>query len=215
LSANHLAAPQFTNGDEACDLCLVEGSELVLFEVKASILTVQAKYGFSSDLLERELRSKAITGEEGERKGVAQLLRNLQRYLDGDEIQGVDRAAIKTIYPVLVFLDHGFTGPYLNLVFNEHFDSASLRRQYRRRITPLFSLTIDDLENVLPHTDRHGFTDILESYYRANRNMFGELSHSSVPILQREPPGRDPVRDRFKQFGEDLKQNFFPGTEPN
>ena len=207
--------PRFANGDEAADLYLVEGSELVLLEVKASILTTRAKYGFSPDILLSELHKKAITGVANERKGVAQLSHNLQRFLAGDEILGVERSRIKTIYPVLVFLDHGFTAPYLNIVYNEYFGSAFLRRKYRMRITPIFSLTIDDLENVLPHTDRHGFTDILDSYYRANRNMYGELSHSRVPILQGEPPGRDPVRQRFQQFGEDLERTFFPGEKAN
>ncbi len=76
----HMAAPTFTNGDEACDICLVEGSALVLIEVKASILTVQAKYGFSSDTLQRELLIKTIAGEDGERKGVAQLSRSLTTF---------------------------------------------------------------------------------------------------------------------------------------
>src|SRR4029077_15859705 len=168
-------SPRFSNGDEAADGCLIEGSSLVLIEIKGSILTAQAKYGFDPDTLREELHRKAITGEDGERKGVAQLRYNLQRFLDGDDIAGTDRAAMRTIYPVLVFLDHSFTAPYLNLVYNEHFDSAWLRRRYRRTITRLFSLTVEDLENMLPHTHQHAFNEILESYYRANRNMYGEL----------------------------------------
>jgi hypothetical protein len=155
------------------------------------------------------VQKKAITGVAGERKGVAQISHNIRRFLEGEEIIGVDRARIRTIYPALVFLDHSFTAPYLNLVYNEHFGSADLRRQYRRRITPVFSLTIEDLENALPHTDRHGFTDILDSFYRSNKNMCGELSHSSVPILQGEPPGKDPVRQRFERFGADVQRAFF------
>jgi len=187
-----LPLPQFSNGDEAADGCLVEGSSLVLIEIKGSILTAQAKYGFDPDMLRKELHRKAITGEDGERKGVAQLRHNLKRFLDGDDIVGIDRAAVRTIYPVLLFLDHGFSAPYLNLVYNEHFDSASFRRRYRRIITPLFSLTIDDLENTLPHTHQNAFNEILESYYRANRNMYGELSHSSVPLLSGDSPAGTP-----------------------
>jgi hypothetical protein len=135
--------------------------------------------------------------------------------LKGDEIGGVERSEIRTIYPVLVFLDHSFTGPYLNLVYNERFDSADLRRRYRKTVTPLFSLTVHDLENVLPHTDRHGFTDILGSFYSANRKMGSELSQSIVPLLLGESPGRDPVRERFEQFGTDLERALFssPGDQ--
>ena len=199
---------RFANGDEAADLCLVEGSDLVLLEVKASTLTVKAKYGFAADALLAELQAKAITGT-GERKGVAQLRHNISRFLEGDEIAGVERAKVRTIYPVLVFLDHSFTGPYVNLVYNERFDSADLRRRHRKTITRLFSLTVHDLENVLPHTDRHGFTDILESFYRANRKIGSELSQSSVPLLLGEDPGHDPVRERFEQFGTDLERALF------
>lgn len=205
-----LPSPRFSNGDEAADGCLIEGSSLVLVEIKGSILTAQAKYGFDPATLREELHRKAITGEDNERKGVAQLRHNLERFLDGDDIAGIDRTAVRTIYPVLVFLDHGFTAPYMNLVYNEHFDSAYLRRRYRRTITKLFSVTVEDLENTLPHTHRHALNEILESYYRANRNMYGELSHSSVPLLVRESPGLDVVRARFERFGEELERRFFP-----
>ena len=73
-------------------------------------------------------------------------------------------------------------------------------------------LTIDDLENILPHTHRHAFTDILRSYNKANREMDGGLSLSSVPILRGEAPGEDAVRQRLDQFGSDLTQTFFPGS---
>jgi hypothetical protein len=76
-----IPSPRFSNGDEAFDVALLEGSRLVVIEVKASILTVQAKYGFSANLLGKELHRKAITGESGERKGVAQLHQNLRRFL--------------------------------------------------------------------------------------------------------------------------------------
>ena len=71
-------------------------------------------------------------------------------------------------------------------------------------------MTVEDLENTLPYTHAHPFNAILDSYYRANRNMYGELSHSSVPLLSGERPGRDAVRARFEQFGEELERRFFP-----
>jgi hypothetical protein len=204
-------SPRFPNGDEAGDALLQEGSTLFLFEIKASILTVQAKYGFSPDALKSELHQKAITGEDGERKGVAQLRHNLVRWLDGDDVPYVDRTSVKTIQPILVFLDHAFTSPYLNVLYNEHFNSADLHWRYRRTITPLFSITIDDLENALPYTNQHELRDILESYYRANKRMHGTLSHSRVPLLKDATPGTDVVRERFHQFADGLEQRFFPG----
>ncbi len=62
-----------------------------MIEAKASILTTTAKYGFDPLALKRELLRKAITGDEGERKGAAQLHCNLHRWLQGDDIIGIDR----------------------------------------------------------------------------------------------------------------------------
>ncbi len=110
---------------------------------------------------------------------------------------------------MLAFLDHGFVAPYLNQVYNEHFGNHQLRLQYGKRVTPLFSLTIDDLENTLPFTHGCALAAILESFYRANRNMYGELSLSSVPALSRVTPGKDVVRERFRQFDLDLHDGLF------
>jgi len=208
-----VASPRFRNGDEAFDAYLLEGSSLLVFEIKGSVLTTQAKYGFSPDTLRNELHKKAITGEPGERKGAAQVSAHLRRFLDGDDLPGVDRRKVKSIYPVLVFLDHSFVAPYMNRLYNECFDSPDLRRQYRRVITPLFSITIEDLENVLPHTHRQELSAILDSYYRANKNMYGGLSHSSVPLLLAQQPGRDIVRERFHRFADDLERRLFPNAE--
>lgn len=206
-------SPRFRNGDEAFDAHLLEGSSLIVFEIKASILTAQAKYGFCPDTLRDELHRKAITGEHGERKGVAQLAAHLRRFLDGADLPDIDRSKVKSIYPVLVFLDHSFVSPYMNRLYNEHFDSSSLRRRYRRVVTPLFSLTLEDLENVLPHTHRHQMSAILDSYYHANKNMYGALSHSSVPLISGEQPGNDVVRKRFHRFADDLERRLFPDLQ--
>jgi hypothetical protein len=203
-------SPGFQNGDEAFDAYLLEGSCLIVFEIKASILTAQSKYGFNAAALQDELNRKAVTGADGERKGVAQLYANLVRFLEGDDVSGLDRTAVKTIYPVLVFLDGSFTAPYLNRVYNEHFERDQIRRQYRRRVTPLFSITVEDLENILPHTDRHWLSDVLDSYWHENRNMYGAFSRSRVPLLEGESPGKDVVRERFRRFGNDLQQRLFP-----
>jgi hypothetical protein len=131
--------------------------------VKASILTTAAKYSFSASTLRDELHLKAITGDNGERKGVAQLHNSLRRFQNGDDINGVDRKEVKYIYPVLAFLDHSFTSPYLNDYYNEHFDRDGLRARPKRVITSVFSITIHDPENSLPYTAEHSLSEILDS----------------------------------------------------
>jgi hypothetical protein len=180
--------------------------------VKASVLTTAAKYSFSASTLRDELHLKAITGENGERKGVAQLHNTLRRFLYGDDISGVDRKEVRYIYPVLAFLDHSFTSPYLNDYYNEHFDRDGLRVKPKRVITPIFSITINDLENSLPYTAEHSLSEILDSYSIHNRNLRPEEKQFRIPILDGKKPGIDVARERFNKFGEEFHASRFPGV---
>lgn len=127
---------------------------------------------------------------------------NLTRWLDGDDIAGISRGTIKTIYPALVFLDHTFTSPYLHEVYNEHFDRNRLRRTPKRTITPLVALTINDLENCLPYTHEHALSTMLDSYSDYNRGRAPQHRQFRIPILDGKQPGRDIMRERLNAFGQ-------------
>lgn len=205
--------PRFENDDEACDLLIREGSRLVLVEIKASILTARAKYSFDPDVLREELLKKAIEGEPGEAKGVAQLRRSIARFQAGETIMGITPGEITMIYPVIVFLDKGFTSPYLSTLYREAFDRASLRR--RPLVTSPFAITVADLEGILPCTHVHGVADILDEYYRCNRTasggvVFGRLADANIPLLKNIERGPDILRERFSQFNDELINNVFP-----
>jgi hypothetical protein len=205
--------PRFPDNNEACDLMLKEGTRLVLIEIKASILTTNAKYSFKPELLNDELLSKAIHGDDGRRKGIAQLRRTIQRFQAGDAINGITPGQITTIYPVIAFLDKGFVSPYLANLYREHFDRTTLRR--RPTTTAPYAITISDLEDVLPHTHKHDLTDIIDNYYRNNRapagtTAFGRLSDAKIPLLKNSTRGKDIVRERWHQFHDELILNTFP-----
>jgi hypothetical protein len=207
--------PRFPNNDEACDLMIKEGSRLVLIEVKAGILTAKAKYSFDAELLKGELLRKAIFGDEEERKGIAQLHRAIQRFHNGEAISGLAATEISTVYPVIVFMDKSFTSPYLGTLYREHFDRTTLRR--KPTTTPPYSVTMSDLESILPYTHRHDLTDIIDEYYRCNRTndggvAFGRFAYANVPLLRDTPRGRDVVRERFRRFYDDLISNTFPSN---
>ena len=203
-------SPRFPDGVQAFDGCLLEGSSLVVFEFKASILSVAAKYGFDADRLGVELKEKVIEGTPGRPKGLEQLRRSLLRFLDGEEIDGLGGTTLKKIYPVMVFWDQSFAAPCLGCYYNENFDRVGMRKRGGPAVTPVFTLTIADLENVLPHTIAHCFTDVLDSYWRANRPMVVSLSTSNVPLLHDGLRGRDPVGDRFSRFSDELQRRLFP-----
>lgn len=208
-----IETPRFTNNDEACDIVIKEGSRLVIIEIKASILTARAKYSFDPDVLRDELLRKAIRGEEGEPKGIAQLRRTVERFQAGETISDVATGDVTVIYPVLVFLDKSFTSPYLSTLYREGFDRATLGR--RPLVTSPFAITVADLEGILPCTQAHGVAEILEEYYRCNRTAsgditFGRLADANIPLLRNVERGRDIVRERFARFNDDLIKNIFP-----
>ena len=205
--------PRFPNNDEACDLMIKEGSRLMLIEIKAGILSKKAKYSFDAELLKGELLRKALHGDEEERKGIAQLHRTIRRFHDGEPINGLTTAQISTVYPVIVFLDKSFTSPYLGTLYRDHFDRTTFKR--RPVTTAPYAITISDLENILPYTHRHALADIFDEYYRCNRladgtGALGRFAYANVPLLRDTPRGRDVVRERFKQFHNDLISNTFP-----
>jgi hypothetical protein len=162
--------------------------------------------------LRDELHLKAITGDNGERKGIAQLHNSLRRFQNGDDIKGIDRKEVRYIYPVLAFLDHSFTSPYLSDYYNEHFDRDGLRARPKRVITSVFSITINDLENALPYTAEHSLSEIPDSYSIRNRNLRPEEKQFRIPILNGKKPGVDVARERFDKFGEEFHASRFPGV---
>jgi len=205
--------PKFPNNDEACDLMVLEGTRLVLIEVKASTLTAKAKYSFDPELLSDELLRKAIEGTEGRRKGVKQVHETIRRFLNKEPINGVTADQVTVVYPLIVFLDKSFVSPYLTNLYVEHFD----RKHFPRHpiITAPYAITISDLESVLPHTHRHDLADIIDDYYRHNRTRkgaiaFGSFRYGNIPLLKNEDPGKDPIDERFQRFCEEMITNTFP-----
>jgi hypothetical protein len=211
-------SPRFANNDEVCDIAIREGSRLILIEVKAAVLTAKAKYSFEPQVLQEELLRKAIQGEEGERKGVAQLHRAIQRFQSGEDIQEIQSNDITLVYPVLVFLDKSFTSPYLSTLYRNGFDRKALRK--RPKTTSPIAITVRDIESILPMTHAHDLSDILDDYYRRNRTAdgmptFGRMVYANIPILRNVERGHDIVRERWKRFNEELIANIFPATQPD
>jgi hypothetical protein len=208
--------PQFPDSKEACDIMIREGSRLVLIEIKASTLTAQAKYSFTPELLWDELLRKAIDGEDGDRKGIAQLHHAIRRFHDGEAIAGITPQEITTIYPVIAFLDRSFTSPYLINLYRERFDRTTLKK--RPTTTAPYAITISDLENILPYSHEHGIGDIMDDYYKHNRTptgtlAFGSFSYANIPLLRRASRGKDVVLERFHQFNSDLERRTFPNAQ--
>jgi hypothetical protein len=211
-----LLSPRFANGDQAFDACLIEGRDLIVFEHKSSTLRADAKYGGDTKKLREQLHLKFVDGDEEGKKGVAQLSSSLERFLAGENLDGISNNQISKVYSVLVCLDNSVIVPLMGQYFNDQFRTLFPRKKFKRTtITPIFTLGISDLENLLGYVDTFHFSEILESYYRKNRAMLTSISRSEVPLLANVQAGKNVVRERFSQFGNDIVKKLFDDVEPS
>jgi hypothetical protein len=202
--------PRFENGDASFDACIVEGRDLIVFEHKSSVIRADAKYGGDVTKLENQLRLKFVEGDKDEPKGVTQLSRNLSRFLGGDKLGGVLEAKdISRVYPVLVCLEGSVVVPYMARYFRDQFKEIYPRKKYPQVVTPLFTLGITDVENLLGFLAMFKLSEILESYYSNNKAMLSPISSSDVPLLKNVRPGKNLVKDRFSEFAERMVKNLF------
>ena len=206
-----IAEPRFPNNDGSFDACILEGRDLIAFEHKSSVIRADAKYAGDVNELEKQLRLKFVEGDGKGKKGVAQLSRNLERFLGGERLGELSGAEISRVYPVIVCLESSATVPYMARYIAEQFKAAYPRKKYPQVVTPLFTFGIADVENLLGYLSSFTFSEILESYHRTNRSMKTAISNSDVPLLKTVAEGRNVVRERFSQFAHEMEKDLFPG----
>lgn len=206
--------PKFSNGDAAFDACIVEDRNLLVFEHKSSVMRADAKYAGDVSKLKAELDLKFIEGDADGKKGLSQLSSHISRFLGGDSVGGVSVQGITKIYPVLVCLESTMVAPYLGRYINERFNTIFSRRNFRQVVTPVFTLGISDLENLLGYLQSFALTDIFESYHSKNKSMLTSMSRSDVPLLKNAEPKRNIVREQYSEFAERMERALFGEVPP-
>jgi len=201
--------PLFADGEEVSDACLLEGLDLLLLEHKASILTSKAKY--SGDLTEFEADVvRKLVGTDVERKGVRQLAHSIERILRGDHIPSLPNLRQSRIFPALVVQDRALTSFYMNTYLNEFFPRDGLRKINRTVITPVFVLTVGDIEDLCCYLHSYKISDLLDEHYSQNKKLVSGFRGTEHPMLQGAVPRSTPVRERFRAFSEEMMSRFFP-----
>jgi len=184
-----LPHPRFLNGGEACDgIIMCNEFSAVMLEYKGSMLTAQAKYSGSPELISAQLEMKFV-GTEGRPKGVRQLANAINKFGDKknpQEIEAVERVA--TIYPVLVARDEALGAPLVNRYLNRQFKTLYDRKRVRQTITPLFVLTIDELGEISGNLPDVPMDEILESKYKADTSQSFPFSAIQNERLGEAPP---------------------------
>ncbi|MBE7542243.1 MAG: hypothetical protein M9913_17000 [Bryobacteraceae bacterium] len=210
---SYLPHPRFGNGDEAFDGVLVEGADLVTLEFKSSVLRADRKYSGDPAQLLSEIDKKFVTGDGTGAKGISQFTNSLERLFEGDAIEGIALQNIRRVFPVMVVLDHSLTAPQFSRYLNSCFDRRSLAKRFRKTVTPLTVVDVENFERLSPYIECYGMRPLLESYYeshvRHTRDQLIPFKPENVPFLFDRPTLPDRAHDRFREFLRSLGKRMF------
>jgi hypothetical protein len=206
-----LSQPEFARGGEIADFVLVEGSNLILFECKASTVTNAAKFSFDPKALGDEINRKFVEDKKEKKtraKGVGQLARSVGK-VTGDFRTELpfDLRAIQRIYCVLVTLDPIIEEPNVRGHLVDEFKRREPRGQIRESIAPLMVLHISDIEWMLTFTNRAGFAELLKDR-PAEKHFSGSLMDNRGTTYAKRGwwPQHDVVRARHEELLEQLRK---------
>lgn len=167
LVRTFFASPKFRGTtDQAGDGLILRDDTAVLMEYKSRLLTTRQKYGGI-----REVTLKGIDDIlYKDKKGVAQLARNLARILRGERIvsgpgEGVDLSHCPHIYPAIVAYEESVA-----LEAIRQRADANLRHELSKegvdpgRVGPLLVFCLDDMEILEELAHKHNVRDVIHNY---------------------------------------------------
>lgn len=175
--------------DVEVDAVLDRERSVIVMELKASRLDLNAKLSRDAGVIDQQLHRKFVENERGEPKALRQLARSSRAILEGR----VPRIAVPdVVYPLLISEERGMEAfemnAHLGRIFDELRDPATTAR-----VRPLTTMSINELEEVLPYVADEMVTweELLESRF-TNGNVQALSVHQALYnlTLVRSLPGR-------------------------
>ncbi|MGC4042346.1 MAG: hypothetical protein QM758_00900 [Armatimonas sp.] len=206
--------PKFKDNAEVCDILLEcnDGEFLILIEVKASILTTQAKYSGDPNILHKDVVDRFI-GKPKSRKGISQLSDSINKLINGQPIVNyqIDIKKCRGIYPVIVTYDPSIMSPgilgYLQSEFGKQIamsDSLST--------PPVHSITvmsIDDIEAYSTFSKNLQFNHLLAQYRHFRTSNEIGINFYISNHLKKEIKDGNYLLENFRRSIETIKSEFF------
>ena len=154
----------FNHDTGQLDAVLDYDDYVILFEFKASLLTVAARCGRDMQEFERQFYLKFVENERGEKKGVRQLAESARSVVAADLRFTSERPVV---YPVLVCYEPSADSFWVNRYANDIF-SHLLGGHLPDRIQPLTVMSIEGLEMALPYLSAGDLTwqQLLDSRFK-------------------------------------------------
>jgi hypothetical protein len=185
---NVISNPRFSdNGEEVCDAIVLCGDSALFIESKGATFTAGAKYGNNPTQLEQEIRRKLIESD-GHGKGVGQLATRIEeafRHKQPRAIVGVNSHNIRKVFPVLITRDDINSALVMNAYLASKFRDLFHRKRVRVTVTPVFSLSAQDIEIICGYLKEATFSDLLQERYTHDRNLLSSFWLVQNPIIER------------------------------
>jgi hypothetical protein len=192
-----LLTPDIEHSEGQIDALLDFGSAVLVFEMKASLLTEAAKRGRSKADFIQDFNRKFVRNEKGKPKVILQLATSCKAIEDGrlkTSCRSGNRPGSPRIYPIFVSDEPAVEALFFNTYLNELFQTEI---QASAAIRPVTAMSIDELEEVLPYVAANIFTweELLQqrflqtevSGYSVHQTIFDLLIKKKTPPLRNEP----------------------------
>ena len=193
------------------DALLDFGPDVLVFEVKASLLTELAKRRVDEAEFLKDFNRKFVRNEKGAPKAVLQLVASCKALADGTIRTATEPARI---YPIFLSDEPAVETFFFNTFMNEIFQQEL---SYSPKVQPLTAMSINNLEELLPYVAENAFswTELLRSRFVGKE--VGTFSvHQAIYDLARAkglPPIRNQaIRKTFDQVWSIIKSRYKPAV---
>jgi hypothetical protein len=191
------------------DALLDFGPDVLVFEVKASLLTELAKRRVDEAEFLKDFNRKFVRNEKSAPKAVLQLVASCKALADGTIRTATEPGRI---YPIFVSDEPAVETFFFNTFMNEIFQQELSNSP---KVQPLTAMSINNLEELLPYVSENAFswTELLRSRFIGKE--VGTFSvHQAIYDLARSkglPPIRNQaIRKTFDQVWSIIKSRYKP-----
>jgi hypothetical protein len=199
--------------EQVCDGIILCKGYAVFIELKGSLFRADAKWAGDATLLAREIRTKLVGEDGGDRKGVTQLASAISSVFEHKRpVAGVDLSKVTKVYPVLVTYDEIGDAWFLASYLNEEFKNAVNRKKMGVTVTPAFCISADQLERLCGVFQSVALSDILDGRYKQDKSLEMPFGLPNNPALK----GRQLVSGTLEEGSDELLREaarLFPNGE--
>jgi hypothetical protein len=195
--------------DGQIDALLDFGSHIILMEIKSSLLTEPAKRNADKNSFLTDFRRKFVENEKGKPKTIKQLAASCRAILVG-EINTAKDGESPIIYPIFVSDEPTVEATFMNAFFNEEFQREGIGDL---KVKPLTVMSIDELEQLLPHVTDNDFTweELLQSRFNefgVYPNSVGQAIYDLLLVKGLSPKQNPALKRKYDEFAEIMRTIF-------